>query len=210
MGAGGQVLSILGTALRAGLRSALRSGLRSSDPQRSRRSEDGRSTRTTSRTTGARPRTTAGPGAAAPRTAPAGGAGYRGDFEGAAVVEYCPDPDGNPDPGEIVWTWVPFEEDHSQGKDRPVLIIAREGRGLLGLMLTSKDHDRDAADEARHGRYWLDLGTGDWDRQGRPSEVRLDRVLRVDPRQVRREGAVLDERRFGEVADEIRRVKGWR
>ena len=29
-----------------------------------------------------------------------------------------------------------------------------------GLMLTSKDHDRDAEDEARYGRHWMDLGTG--------------------------------------------------
>jgi hypothetical protein len=25
-------------------------------------------------------------------------------------TEYAPDHDGDPDPGEIVWTWVPFEE----------------------------------------------------------------------------------------------------
>ena len=33
-------------------------------------------------------------------------------------------------------------------------------------MLTSKDHDRDAEDEARYGRYWMDVGTGDWDPSG--------------------------------------------
>ena len=53
---------------------------------------------------------------------------------------------------------MPFEEDFGRGKDRPVLIIGRDGEYLLGLMLTSKDHDRDAADEARHGRHWLDVG----------------------------------------------------
>jgi hypothetical protein len=42
-------------------------------------------------------------------------------------------------------------------------------------MLTSKDHDRDAAAEARAGRQWMDVGTGGWDRERRPSEVRLDR-----------------------------------
>lgn len=104
---------------------------------------------------------------------------------------YAPKPDGVPDPGEIVWTWVPFEEDHRQGKDRPVLLIGREGPWLLGLSLTSKDHDRDAEQEARAGRAWVDVGTGAWDRRGRPSEVRVNRIVRVDPGGVRREGAVL-------------------
>ena len=85
---------------------------------------------------------------------------------------------------------MPFEEDASQGKDRPVLLVGRDGPWLLALQLTSKDHDgtgrRPAAD-----RRWVDIGTGDWDRQRRPSEVRVDRVVRVDPATVRREGAVL-------------------
>ena len=66
-------------------------------------------------------------------------------------------------------------------------------------MLTSKDHDRDAAQEARDGRFWLDIGSGAWDAQGRPSEVRVNRLLEVDPEAVRREGAVLDEARFAAV-----------
>jgi hypothetical protein len=119
-------------------------------------------------------------------------------------VSYSPNPDGRPDPGEIVWTWVPFEEDHTQGKDRPVLVIGRDGPWLLAVMLTSKDHDRDAADEARRGRQWVDIGSGPWDRQGRPSEVRVDRILRVDPTTVRREGAVLDREPFDLVAAQVR------
>ncbi|RYJ04922.1 MAG: type II toxin-antitoxin system PemK/MazF family toxin, partial [Actinomycetales bacterium] len=55
------------------------------------------------------------------------------------------------------------------------------------------------------GRHWLDLGTGPWDSRGRPSEVRLDRLLRVDPAEVRREGAVLDEPRFAPVVRAARR-----
>jgi hypothetical protein len=108
-----------------------------------------------------------------------------------------------------VWAWVPYEEGDGRGKDRPVLVVARDGADLLGLMLSSQDHDRDAADEARHGRYWVDVGVGAWDRQGRPSEVRVDRVLRLDPADVRREGAALDPARFEEVAAEVRRVQGW-
>jgi hypothetical protein len=130
--------------------------------------------------------------------------GYPGDYRGVPTLLYAPHPDGLPDPGEVVWTWVPFEEDHTQGKDRPVLLVGRDGRWLLGLMLTSKDHDRDAAQEAHWGRRWVDIGVGAWDRQGRPSEVRVDRILRVDPATVRREGAVLDRARFDTVAAAVR------
>jgi hypothetical protein len=119
-------------------------------------------------------------------------------------MTWAPEHDGRPDPGEVVWTWVPFEEDHSQGKDRPVLVVGADGDWLLGLMLTSRDHDRDGADQARHGRRWVDIGAGAWDRQGRPSEVRVDRVVRIDPAQVRREGAVLDRSRFEQVASAVR------
>jgi hypothetical protein len=109
----------------------------------------------------------------------------------------------------VVWAWVPFEEDHSQGKDRPVLVIARHQDALLGLMLTSKDHDRDHAREERQGRYWLDIGTGAWDRENRPSEVRLDRILRLDPTAVRREGGALDRAAYDQVAVGVRRAKRW-
>lgn len=134
---------------------------------------------------------------------------YPGDFEGRFDLEYSPALDGKPDPGEIVWTWVPFEEDFAHGKDRPVLLIGRDGDWLLGLMLSSKDHDRDAEREAHWGRYWLDIGTGAWDRQQRPSEVRLDRVLRVDPGKVRREGAILPYARYEEVSRSLIECHHW-
>lgn len=123
-------------------------------------------------------------------------------------ITYAPKPDGRPDPGEVVWAWVPYEEDASRGKDRPVLIIARDGETLTGLMLTSKDHDRDHYQEAREGRYWIDIGSGAWDSLGRPSEIRTDRLIRLDPAAIRREGAVLDEARFDQVAAEVRRHDG--
>ncbi len=133
---------------------------------------------------------------------------YPGDFRGTPEIGYAPNPANGKvaDPGEIVWTWVPFEEDHHQGKDRPVLVIGHDGPWLLALPLTSKDHDRDAVQEARAGRRWADIGSGSWDSRGRPSEVRVDRIVRVDPGRVRREGAVLDERRFSQVAAALRRA----
>jgi len=112
---------------------------------------------------------------------------------------YAPRADGSPDPGEVVCAWVAYEDDPAQGKDRPVLVLGREGGRLLALALSSKDHDRDADQEAAAGRFWMDVGSGDWDRQGRPSEVRLDRLLRLDPSAVRREGGALDRSRFNAV-----------
>jgi hypothetical protein len=142
-----------------------------------------------------------------PSRLPAGVTGtYPGDFTGTATLRYSPSPDGRPDPGEIVWTWVPFEEDHSRGKDRPVLLVGSHGRYLLGLMLTSKDHDGRSRGRLNH----VDIGTGTWDRLGRPSEAKLDRVLQIHPADVRREGAVLDRKKFRLVADELRRLHGWK
>jgi hypothetical protein len=134
-------------------------------------------------------------------------AGYAGDFTGTATVDYRPSADGAPDPGEIVWTWVPYEEDHGQGKDRPVLIVARRRGLLLALMLTSRDR---VPGNGRGGDPdYVDIGAGRWDPRRRPSEVRLDRVLQIDPGTVRREGAILDRARFDRVADGLRR-RGWR
>ena len=123
---------------------------------------------------------------------------------GLPAFSYSPDPDGDADPGEVVWAWVPFEEDPAQGKDRPVLVLARHETRLVVAQMTSKDHDRDAAQEARWGRFWHDVGTGDWDRQGRPSEVRLDRLLLVEPASVRREGATMNREVFDGVVAALR------
>ena len=123
---------------------------------------------------------------------------------GLPAFSYSPDPDGDADPGEVVWAWVPFEEDPTQGKDRPVLVLARHESRLVVAQMTSKDHDRDAAQEARWGRFWYDVGTGDWDRQGRPSEVRLDRLLLVEPASVRREGATMNREVFDGVVAALR------
>jgi hypothetical protein len=116
------------------------------------------------------------------------------------VTSYSPEADGLPDPGEVVWTWVPYEDDPAQGKDRPVVVLSRTTDGhLLGLQLTSQDHDRDAEQEASCGRHWMDVGTGAWDAERRPSEVRLDRLLRLPEAEVRREGAALDRTMFDAV-----------
>ncbi|SHJ40034.1 PemK-like, MazF-like toxin of type II toxin-antitoxin system [Tessaracoccus bendigoensis DSM 12906] len=134
--------------------------------------------------------------------------GYPGDFTGRPTIVYRPHNDNRPDPGEVVWAWVPYEEDHTQGKDRPVLLIGRDDGWLLGLQVTSKDHDLDAAQEARAGRFWADLGSGAWDSARRPSEARVNRIVRIAPESVRRVGAMLDERVFRDVAREVLRFYG--
>jgi hypothetical protein len=98
---------------------------------------------------------------------PAGQA-YPGDLHGAPTIRYARNA-GSGDvagPGQIVWTWVPFEEDHRQGKDRPVLLIGRDGSWLLALPLTSTHHGRDPRSRAGAPGQWTNLGSGPWDRAG--------------------------------------------
>src|SRR4051794_35213240 len=99
------------------------------------------------------------------------------DLTTEPTISYTPEVDGDPDPGEVVWTWVAYEDDPSQGKDRPVVVIGWNGADLAALALSSKDHsDRDDC---------MLLGSGPWDRDRRPSYVKLDRILSVDPKAVR-------------------------
>ncbi|MEU4509630.1 type II toxin-antitoxin system PemK/MazF family toxin [Nonomuraea wenchangensis] len=119
-------------------------------------------------------------------------------LDGKATLAYAPDLDGLADPGEIVWAWVPYEEDPSRGKDRPLLIVGRTGRRLLGMMLSSKGDD---------GQEWLPIGA--WGSDGRASYLRLDRVFVLDEDDLRREGAVLDADRFTRVAARLMKLHGW-
>jgi hypothetical protein len=119
-------------------------------------------------------------------------------LNGPATLAYSPDLDGLADPGEIVWAWVPYEEDPARGKDRPLLVVGRTGRRLLGMMLSSRGDD---------GPDWLELGA--WGRDGRVSYLRLDRVFVLDEDDIRREGAVLDADRFARVAARLMKTHGW-
>jgi hypothetical protein len=120
----------------------------------------------------------------------------------ARRVVYAPDLDGRADPGEIVWTWVVYEDDPTRGKDRPVLVVGRDSSTLLGLMLSSQD--RHHAD-----RDWVAIGSGSWDYEGRASWVRLDRVLDVPEEGIRREGAILDRETFEVIALRLRAEYSW-
>src|ERR1700760_372046 len=93
------------------------------------------------------------------------------DRIGRVRTSYSPRSDGAPDPGEVVWTWVPFEEGDGRGKDRPVLVVAAEPAGTyLAVQLTSKDHDGEGD--------FVPVGAGRWDGEHRPSWVKPGRVAR--------------------------------
>ena len=126
----------------------------------------------------------------------------RSDPPAGRQLYYSPDLDGRADPGEVVWAWVAYEEDAGQGKDRPVLVVGRQGDTVLGLMLSSQDYHRGDPE-------WLGLGPGAWDGEHRPSWVRLDRVIELPEDGIRREGAILDRKRFDTVAVALRRDHGW-
>ncbi|MEV8338911.1 type II toxin-antitoxin system PemK/MazF family toxin [Leucobacter sp. NPDC077196] len=111
---------------------------------------------------------------------------------------YEPDPDGDPDPGEIVWAWVPYAEHDGRGKDRPVLIIARiDASTTAGCYLSTKQH-----------RGFVSVGSGAWDAEGRESFLATDRVLRLPHARMRREGHVLDRGRFVDVVGAVMRAHG--
>src|ERR1700760_1740635 len=149
------------------------------------------------------------------RSSPADAVGSPGESGPDATVEvdpdrigrvrtsYSPRSDGAPDPGEVVWTWVPFEEGDGRGKDRPVLVVAAESAGTyLAVQLTSKDHDGEGD--------FVSLGAGSWDGEGRPPWANLDRVIGVQEGGMRRHTAALPREPFEQVAERLRQRYGWR
>jgi len=122
------------------------------------------------------------------------------DFRGPALPEYAPERDDEPDPGEVVWAWVPFEEDPSHGKDRPLAIVGRsvdKPEDLVCFLLSSKDRTGD--------EQWVPIGSGAWDEEHRPSWVNVSRPLAVTPSGVRREGGNLSREQFDAVVEAARR-----
>lgn len=121
---------------------------------------------------------------------------------GDVRIQYAPDRDGAPDAGEVIWTWVPYEEGDGRGKDRPVLVIGRHSASrVYAVRMTSKPHDRD--------RDYLPIGSGAWDSQGRESWVDIEQLYSVHETGLRREAAVLDKGRYGRVAEALTRRYGW-
>ena len=122
------------------------------------------------------------------------------DYRGSAIPEYAPEYDHEPDPGEVVWAWVPFEEDPTQGKDRPLAIVGRvvdKQDDLVCFLLSSKDRTDDDG--------WVLIGTGQWDEEHRASWVNISRPLAVTPSAVRREGGNLSREQFDAVVEAARK-----
>ena len=117
------------------------------------------------------------------------------------TVSYEPHPNGKPDPGEVVWLWLPYEEDATIGKDRPGVVIGwvedvfehatPGGTASIEIAivpLTSKLH-------AGH----VSIGVGNWDGSRRRSYAKVDQVYAVERVFVRREGASLPKAAFDQV-----------
>jgi hypothetical protein len=139
---------------------------------------------------------------AAVRTAGAGTETVEIDPPRRLTLTYAPQRDSAPDGGEIVWTWVPYEERDGRGKDRPVLVIGRaDATHSYAVRLTSKPHDGE--------RQYLALGTGEWDPQSRPSWVDVEQVYLVHDAGMRREAAALDRKRFDAIAVALAARYGW-
>ncbi|HWV49963.1 MAG TPA: type II toxin-antitoxin system PemK/MazF family toxin [Microbacterium sp.] len=118
-------------------------------------------------------------------------------------LEYSPALDGAPDAGEIIWTWVPYEENDGRGKDRPVLVIGRQSADrVYAVRMTSKPHDGH--------RDYLSIGSGAWDREGRESWVDVEELYSVHDEGMRREAAILDRVRYTSVAQALAHRYGWR
>lgn len=117
-------------------------------------------------------------------------------------VDYTPSRDGSPDSGEVIWTWVPYEENDGRGKDRPVLVIGRQSaERVYAVRMTSRPHE--------HDRDYLPIGSGGWDSQGRESWVDIEQLYSVHERGMRREAAILDRERYDVVASALVRRYGW-
>ena len=116
-------------------------------------------------------------------------------------LDYAPRRNGEPDAGEVVWAWVPYEEDPSQGKDRPLLVIGRaDTTHVFALKLTSRERDG--------ARDHVPIGSGPWDASGRPSWVDVDQVYRLHRYGIRREAAPLPRESFERLADILARRHG--
>ncbi|WP_460795521.1 type II toxin-antitoxin system PemK/MazF family toxin [Microbacterium sp. GXF0217] len=118
------------------------------------------------------------------------------------TLAYSPALDGAPDAGEIIWTWVPYDENDGRGKDRPVLVLGPQSTDrVYAVRMTSKPHDG--------RRDYLSIGSGSWDREGRESWVDIEELYSVHHQGMRREAAILDRERYRRVTSALAHRYGW-
>ncbi|WP_369378642.1 type II toxin-antitoxin system PemK/MazF family toxin [Streptomyces sp. cg36] len=101
-----------------------------------------------------------------------------------------------PQPGEIWWAEVPYE-DGPGSKDRPCLVLSARGGGVLVAKITSKFHEEQA------GVIPLPPGSVG-DAQGRPSFLETDELREVGAGAFRRRVGVVDPT----VWDQVRYLAG--
>jgi hypothetical protein len=103
---------------------------------------------------------------------------------------------------------VPFEEDHSIGKDRPLIVIGRtlasDGAVMAGDLASFMLSSKDRSDDPR----WVAIGDGGWDADVRDSWVRVDRLFAVPVEAVRREGSSLNRSAYDRVVEAARENAG--
>ena len=112
---------------------------------------------------------------------------------GDVYKRQAPDMDGGAEPGEVVWVTVPSQPP----RERSMLVVGREYRDVLGLLISPEEQH---ADDDR----WFEIGPGDWDASGSPCWVRLDKTLVVPEADVHRRGTTVPQRRFERVANTLR------
>lgn len=83
---------------------------------------------------------------------------------------------GHADPGEIIWTFVPYADKPGIGKDRPGVVLGTVGEDLAVVPLTSKSHS---------GQVPV-----------RGSEAKVDVILRVKSKDIRKEKEALTRPEF--------------
>ncbi|MEU4348739.1 type II toxin-antitoxin system PemK/MazF family toxin [Streptomyces sp. NPDC023838] len=105
-------------------------------------------------------------------------------------------PKRRPQPGEIWWAEVPYE-DGPGSKDRPCLVLSVRGDSVLVAKITSKFHEEQA------GVIPLPPGTVG-DAQGRPSFLETDELRDVGVWEFRRRVGVVDPT----VWDQVRYLAG--
>jgi mRNA-degrading endonuclease toxin of MazEF toxin-antitoxin module len=107
-------------------------------------------------------------------------------------ISYEPLPDGKPDPGEVIWVWIPYEEDPTVGKDRPAVAVgwvpSTPEDDVAVVPLTSK---------WRSGQ--VSVGLGSWDGGRKRSYAKVDQLYVVNRNDVRREGSSLPKPVFDTV-----------
>lgn len=120
----------------------------------------------------------------------------------ARPLYYAPAMDGQPEPGEVVTVYADLTGSGAGAEEHSALVVGHRHASLLCLVISPDPaHANDD--------NWLAIGAGDWDHSGNPGWIRLDQVLSLSIRDIRRHGAVFTRQQFHRVASRLRHNYGW-